>query len=230
MINCIIVEDEPLAVDKLSSFIKSVPNLNIIGVFESGLEAINFIQSNKVDLVFLDIHLDDVNSLELIENLKILPDIIITTAYDKYAIKGFDLNVVDYLLKPFSQERFISAIAKLNNTNSLTQSTTDYIFLKTEFRLEKVFLDDILYIEGMRSYRRVITKDKKIMTLESFIQLEKTLHSENFMRVHNSYIIALSKIETIERNRIFIQENIIPISEKYKKAFFDTIKTKPLRS
>ena len=224
MINCIIVEDEPLAVDKLSSFIESVPNLNIIGVFESGLDAINFIQSNNVDLIFLDIHLDDVNSLELIENLKNIPDIIITTAYDKYAIKGFDLNVVDYLLKPFSQERFISAIAKLNNTNSLTQSTTDYIFLKTEFRLEKVFLDDILYIEGMRSYRRVITKDKKIMTLESFIQLEKTLHNESFMRVHNSYIVALSKIDTIERNRIFIKDIIIPISEKYKKAFFDTIK------
>ncbi len=224
MINCIIVEDEPLAVDKLSSFIKSVQNLNIIGVFESGLEAINFIQSNKVDLIFLDIHLDDVNSLELIENLKNIPDIIITTAYDKYAIKGFDLNVVDYLLKPFSLERFISAIGKLNNAGSTTSNTVDYIFLKTEFRLEKVFLDDILYIEGMRSYRRVITKDKKIMTLESFIQLEKTLPHKSFMRVHNSYIVALSKIDTIERNRIFIKDIIIPVSEKYKKAFFDTIK------
>jgi len=165
-----------------------------------------------------------VNGLELIENLKNIPDVIITTAYDKYAIKGFDLNVVDYLLKPFSLERFLSAIDKLNNTNLVIQNTLDYIFIKTEFRLEKVLLNDILYIEGMRSYRRVITKDKKIMTLESFIQFEKSLNPESFVRVHNSYIVALSKIDTIERNRIFIKENIIPISEKYKKAFFDMIK------
>jgi len=225
MINCIIVEDEPLAVDKLTTFIESTKSLNIIGVFESGVDAINFIRSNKVDLIFLDIHLDDVNSLELIENLKNIPDIIITTAYDKYAIKGYDLNVVDYLLKPFSLERFLSAIDKLNSTKSISQNEINYIFLKTEFRLEKVFLDDILlYIEGMRSYRRVITKDKKIMTLESFIQLEKILPPESFTRVHNSYIVALSKIDTIERNRIFIKENIVPISEKYKKIFFDTIK------
>lgn len=164
------------------------------------------------------------NGLELIENLKNIPDVIITTAYDKYAIKGFDLNVVDYLLKPFSLERFLSAIDKLNNTNLVIQNTLDYIFIKTEFRLEKVLLNDILYIEGMRSYRRVITKDKKIMTLESFIQFEKSLNPESFVRVHNSYIVALSKIDTIERNRIFIKENIIPISEKYKKAFFDMIK------
>jgi DNA-binding LytR/AlgR family response regulator len=155
-----------------------------------------------------------------------------TTAYDQYALKAFDLNVSDYLLKPISFERFIQSIDKLFDLfvqekppdTSANQYRRDYFFVKTEYRMQRIDFDDILFVEGMKEYLRIHTKTEKIMILESFKNLEESLPSEQFVRVHKSYLVALNKIDRIEKNRITIGETLIPISETYRDAFFMLVK------
>ena len=178
-----------------------------------------------MDLIFLDINMGEFSGIQLLETGNIASQIIITTAYDKYALKGFDLNVTDYLLKPFTVERFIQAVEKVQTNLTKTETIQDkkFIFIKTEYRLEKVLLSDIIYIEGMRDYRRVHTESKKIMTLQTFKEFEKEIPASIVCRVHKSYMIALDKIESIERDRIKIKDVLIPISETYKKEFLERI-------
>ena len=168
-IKCIIIEDEPLAQERVRGYVSKIPNLELVGSFENGIDALFFLKSNEVDLLFLDINIGEFNGIQFAETLKNPIQIIITTAYPEYALKGFDLNVTDYLLKPFTFDRFIQAVERvqLKPINEL-QALKSYIFIKTEYRLEKVFLNDIVYIEGMRDYRRIHTVDKNIMTLQTF--------------------------------------------------------------
>lgn len=223
--SCIIIEDEPLALERTKSFVNKIPFLNLLGTFDNALNGLSFLKANKVDLLFLDINMDELSGIELLESSQIDSQVIITTAYQEYAIKGYELNVTDYLLKPFTFERFLKAVNKAQeNKNQLLPITPhDFIFVKTENRLEKINLSEILFIEGMRDYRRIHTINKKIMTLQNFSELEQIIPSHLVCRVHKSYMVGISKIESIERMRIKISTHRIPISETYKELFFQVI-------
>ena len=223
-IKCIIIEDEPLAQERVRGYVSKIPNLELIGSFENGIDALFFLKTNEIDLLFLDINIGEFNGIQFAETLKSPIQIIITTAYPEYALKGFELNVTDYLLKPFTFDRFIQAVERVQlKPNNELQSIKSYVFIKTEYRLEKVFLNDIIYIEGMRDYRRIHTVDKKIMTLQTFKELEDEIPTSIVCRVHKSFMVNIDKIESIERDRIKIKDVLIPISETYKKSFFEVI-------
>jgi two-component system, LytTR family, response regulator len=224
-INCIIIEDEPLALEKTRAFVNKVPFLNLAATFDNALTGLDYLNNNRVDLLFLDINMDELTGIELLESTKINSEVVITTAYQEYALKGYELRITDYLLKPFTFNRFLQAVNKAqeNIGNRTSNVQADFIFVKTENRLEKILLNDIIYIEGMRDYRKIHTVGKKIMTLQNFSEFEKIIPSTVLCRVHKSYMVALNKIETIERNRIKMGTHIIPISDTYKDVFFQVI-------
>lgn len=224
-INCIVIEDEPLAVKKLIGFINKIEYLRLSKTFDNAIEAIGYLKENSVELIFLDIQMEEFTGIQFLETVKQRPKVIITTAYDKYAVKGYELDVADYLLKPFTFERFVQAVEKVYNFISEKPApvSSDYIFVKTEYRLEKIKVSEILYVEGMNEYLRIVTEEKKIMTLQNFKSIEGILPKDNFIRVHKSYIVAIDKVESIERNRIKIQKMLIPISDTYKERFFNKI-------
>lgn len=222
---CIIIEDEPLALERTKSFVEKIPFLLLENIFENSLEGLAYLKSHPVDVLFLDINMDELSGVELLESTKINCEVIITTAYEQYALKGFELNVTDYLLKPFTFQRFLQAVNKAqeNLFKSKPEKATEFIFVKTENRLEKIVIADILFIEGMRDYRRIHTVDKKIMTLQNFSELEKMIPSHLVCRVHKSFMVAIPKIESVERGRILIANQRIPISATYKEEFFAKI-------
>ena len=225
---CIIIEDEPLALEKTSDFVNKVPFLQLSGTFDNALTGLAYLNNNKVDLLFLDINMDELSGIELLESSKIDSQVIITTAYQEYALKGYELNVTDYLLKPFTFDRFLKAVNKAheNIANRNSDAQPDFIFVKTEYRLEKIMLNEIVYIEGMRDYRRIHTVNKKVMTLQNFSEFEKLIPSNIVCRVHKSYMVALNKIVSIERNRIKIADQLIPISETYKEVFYQFVRNR----
>ena len=226
---CIIIEDEPLALEKTKDFVNKVPFLNLAATFDNALTGLAYLNNNKVDLLFLDINMDELSGIELLESSKISSQVIITTAYQEYALKGYELQITDYLLKPFTFNRFLQAVNKAqeNLSQRLPDKQLDFIFIKTENRLEKIMINDILYIEGMRDYLRIHTSGKKIMTLQSFNELEQLIPAHLVCRVHKSYMVAVNKIESIERSRIKIADQLIPVSEKYKEAFLQLINSRP---
>ena len=226
-LSCIIVEDEPLAQERTMNFVARIPFLELRATFDNALAALAYLKENSIDILFLDINMDELSGIELLENAKIDSRVIITTAYQEYALKGYELQVTDYLLKPFTFNRFLQAVDKARESfgQNTSKKDPDFIFVKTENRLEKIMLDDILYIEGMRDYRRIHTKNKKIMTLQNFGEFEQTIPSHMICRVHKSYMVALNKIESIERSRIKIAGQLIPVSETYKELFYGHIST-----
>ena len=222
---CIIIEDEPLALEKTKDFVNKVPFLHLSATFDNALTGLAYLNNNKVDLLFLDINMDELTGIELLESSTINSQVIITTAYQEYALKGYELQITDYLLKPFSFNRFLQAVNKAqeNLSQRTVDKQVDFIFVKTENRLEKIMINDILYIEGMRDYLRIHCVNKKIMTLQSFTELEQLIPAHLVCRVHKSYMIAINKIESIERSRIKIADQLIPVSETYKEAFLQLI-------
>lgn len=224
-INCIVIDDTPLAIEKLERFIGEVPLLNLLGSFTNGIEALSFMKSHKVDLVFLDIQMERLTGLQFLESLEKHPKIIIVSAYSEYAVKGFDYSVTDYLLKPYSFERFLKAVDKVQNEMD-SDLSRDYMFVKTEYRMERIDFSDILYVEGQGAYLKIVSSQSKIMTLQSFKNLECSLPKSKFMRVHKSYIVSLDKIDSIERNKIRIGEQMIPIGMSYRDQFFKDLKSK----
>ncbi len=229
-INCIAIEDEPLALKKINEFIGQIDYLNLIQSFNNSVDAIGFLKKNPVDLIFLDIQMKKLSGIQLLESLQTKPKVIITSAYDEYALKGYELDVADYLLKPFTFERFLKSVDKVYNQLSVVfnNHSHDYIFVKTEYRIEKIEIKDIMYIKGMKDYLQIHTSDRKIMTLQTFKNLLDVLHDFDFQRVHNSYIVSISKIENIERNRIRIGKDLIPISDSYKSQFFEILKERKI--
>lgn len=218
---CIIIEDEPLALERTKGFVAKIPFLQLLDAFDNAIEGLAFLKSNPVDVLFLDINMDELSGIELLESTKLNCQVILTTAYSEYALKGYDLQVTDYLLKPFSFERFLQAVDKLQDKKNdvVADITPNFIFVKTENRLEKINLDDILFIEGMRDYRRIHTVHKRIMTLQNFSELESLIPTNVICRVHKSFMVSIAKIESIERSRIKIANQMIPISDTYKAAF-----------
>ena len=230
-INCIAIDDEPLALSKLEAFVKKIPDLNLIMTFDSAIEAISWLKENNIDLIFLDIQMEQLTGIQFLEATGTMSRIIITSAYDQYAIKSFDLNVTDYLLKPFSFQRFVQAINKVFDYYSKKAEnqkkkfeSEGFIFVKIEYRLERVDLNEIIYIEGMKDYLRIVCTNKKIMTLLSFQKIEEILPLKKFCRVHKSFIVAIEKIKSIERGVIIIADQRIPVSNTYKESFFSRIK------
>jgi len=234
-LTCCIIDDEPLAREILEEYISKVTFLDLKGGFMSPLEAVSFLEEVKPDLVFLDINMPDLDGLSFIPMLNPKPMIILTTAYDQYAVKAFDLEVKDYLLKPFSFERFYKSVLRLyqeqnfrlqqeKETKPEPKSGQEYIFLKVGHRIQKVAIRDILFVEGMKDYLRIHTIEEKIMTLLNFAKLEELLPSKDFARVHRSFLVAIDKIDHIEKNRIRIADQIIPISDTYADAFHKMLK------
>jgi len=218
-INCIIVEDEPLGLERMKEYVLKLPFLSLLATFENALDALAFLKTENVDLIFLDINLGEMSGIQLLETSAITSQVILTTAYQEYAVKGFDLKVADYLLKPFTFERFVQAVDRvLPKKQTVTPNT--FIFVKTENRLEKVALEEIIYIEGMRDYRRIHTTSKRIMTLQTFTEFERQIPTNILCRVHKSYMVSLDKIDSIEKRGLKIRDRIIPISETYKEKFF----------
>jgi len=235
-LTCYIIDDEYLAQEILEAYIAKVSFLELKGTFLSPLEAISQMEADKPDLLFLDINMPDLDGLSFIPMLSPRPMIILTTAYDQYALKAFDLEVKDYLVKPFSFERFYKGVLRLyqeqnpkpqpesKEVKSLMKPEQEYIFLKVGHRIQKIAISDIIFVEGMKDYLRIHTAREKIMTLLSFAKLEELLPSQGFARVHRSFIVAIDKIDHVEKNRIQIADQIIPISDTYIEPFFKMLK------
>ncbi len=224
-IDCIIIEDEPLAQERIQGYIQKASFLRLLGVFDDGIEALSFLQTHAVDLIFLDINLGEFSGIQLLESIRVDAQVIVCTAYHEYALKGFELNVTDYLLKPYTFERWLQAIDKVKNNRQKAQPlvTPNFLFIKTEFRLEKLRLNELLYIEGVRDYRRIYTISKQILTLETFGELEQRIHPGIACRVHKSYMVALEKIDSVERDVIRIGKSEIPVSETYRSKFMQLL-------
>ena len=224
-IDCIIIEDEPLAQERIRSYLERLPFLRLTGVFDSGIDALGFLQTNEPDLLLLDINMGDFSGIQLLESMKLRSQVIISTAYHEYALKGYELQVTDYLLKPYTFERFVQAIDRVRalRTKLVAAAEKRFVFVKTEYRLEKLALDDLLYIEGMRDYRRIFARDKQIITGQTFGELEQNIPPTVACRVHKSYMVALDKIDAVERDLIRIGAVEIPLSDTYKKAFLQLL-------
>lgn len=225
-IRCITVDDEPFSLAKINGFIARVPYLTLVSSFSSAIEALPYIKQNPVDLIFLDIQMENLTGIQLLEILDPKPEVILTTAYDQYALKGYELNVSDYLLKPYSFERFLKSTEKVFNRITPPQaekSMDEFIFLKTEYKLEKVNFDEILYVESRGDYIYVITPRIKILTLMSLKSISEKLPDEKFIRVHKSYIVAVSKIDAIEHGRIHIKDVVIPIGDMYREKVWQRL-------
>jgi DNA-binding LytR/AlgR family response regulator len=234
--NCIVIDDEPLALDLLVDYIEKIPFLKLEKTFTNPIEGLGYLQENKVDLIFLDVELPFISGIEFVKCLQTKPMVIFTTAYEKYALAGYDLEVTDYLVKPIIFERFLKAVNKAYSQNKLSKKTEeryipaparenypDYIMVKTGYSTIKINLSDILYLEGLKDYIKIYTSEKAILTLNSLKKIQEILPETNFVRVHRSFIVSLSKIDSIQRNRIVIGKTFVPVGENYKNAFKDII-------
>lgn len=220
-ISCIIVEDEPLALERTREYALRLPFLNLLATFDDALDALTFLKTNEVDLIFLDINLGEVSGIQLLETSAIKSQVILTTAYQEYAVKGFDLKVTDYLLKPFTFERFVQAVDRVRSTTTTQTLTPDsMIFVKVESRLERVTLREIIFIEGMRDYRKIHAVDRRLLTPQTFAEFERQIPPNIVCRVHKSYMVSLDKIDSVEKGRVRIKDRLIPISETYREQFF----------
>ena len=222
-VNCIAIDDEPLALSKIEGFVSKIDFLNMIRTFSDPLEAIPFLKEHDVDLVFLDIHMDQLSGIELLENISIEARVILTTAHSQYALKGYDLQVQDYLLKPFSFERFLKACNNaydqlMLKKNKIAATGPEHLFVKSGMVHRKIRIDDIYLIEGMKDYISIWTKDERVMTLMSFAQILKLLPANNFLRIHRSYIIAINKLREIGKGSVRISDRTLPIGDTYKEA------------
>jgi len=238
-LNCIAVDDEPLALGLVCKFIEQTPFLNLVGRYSGAVDALKAIHQQKLDLIFLDIQMPDLNGIELARVLgkgADVPRVVFTTAYNQFALEGYKVDALDYLLKPFNYEEFLRAAQKalnyhelVNRPNSTTPVPTiaeeradeDYLFLKVEYQLVRIALDDILYIEGLKDYVKVHLKnvDKAILSLTSLKALEEKLPSKRFMRVHRSFIVSLDKVTSMTKNSVQIGKMMIAVGDQYKEAF-----------
>lgn len=232
-LRCIAVDDELLALDVITDYIRKTPFLELVYSTNQVLDALQFVESGGADLVFLDIQMPQLNGLQFMKIIHGKARVILTTAYPQYALDGYEHDVVDYLLKPIAYERFYKAAQKAVTLFSPSQpmpvaekTSTDipnFIFVKTDNKMVKVQLSDILFVEGLKDYIAIQTTTEKIITLQNMKRMEKILPAPRFMRVHKSYIVSLEKTDTIERNRIFIGKEVIPIGDTYRDAFFQLV-------
>jgi two-component system, LytTR family, response regulator LytT len=228
MISALAIDDEPLALQLVCGYIEKTPGMRLVGKFDNPLDAVEFLAHESVDVIFVDIQMPDLSGVEFTRSLARGPKVIFTTAYEKYAIEGFRLEVVDYLLKPFSYEEFFKAVQKVqhlilleNNALNQVEANTDFLFLKSDYKIKRINFNDILYIEGLKDYVKIYIQNepRPVLSLASLKHLESKLPEQRFMRVHRSFIVNLERIVTIERSRIVFGKNYIPVSDQYKDKF-----------
>jgi DNA-binding LytR/AlgR family response regulator len=233
-IRCFAIDDEPLALEQLSGYIRKTPFLELAGAFSSALQAMEALTSNPADLLFVDINMPDLNGLDFVKSLDAKPKIVFVTAYGEHALEGFRVDALDYLLKPIGYSDFLKSANKVKNWFELNpgktdevNSNADFLFIKSEYKILRINFDDIQYIEGMNEYIRIhLYPSKPIMTLLSMKSIGEQLPAERFMRVHRSFIVNLAKISVIERSRIvFGADTYIPVSEQYKEQFQNWVDT-----
>lgn len=239
MIICIIIDDKPLAIDILAAYIHKIPFLKLAESFSSPLTAFQYLKEASVDLIFLDIQMPELTGLQFMSILQGKCKVIFVTAYSEYAMEGYEHDVIDYLLKPVSFERFYKAIEKarkqcelpstiynqaMNADNPSTD--TNNLFVKTEYKIVRIPIDTILYIEAKQNYISIITTANSVMSLQSIKSIEQKLPANKFIRIHKTYIVSVDKIDTIERSRIYIGDIILPISESYREGFFKMLGAK----
>ena len=223
-IKCVLIDDEPLAIKVLQNYFTNFPDFEVIATFNNSLEALDFINSTSVDAVFLDINMPMMTGFELISLIENKTKIIITTAFREFAAESYDLDVLDYLVKPIPLPRFIKCINKIstefNLKNNIKVETTkgdSHIFIKVDKKMMKINIEEILFVEGMKEYIKVVTPDKTYITHKSLTSLSEELPADRFLRIHKSYVIALNKVKSIEGNRVQIQSYTIPIGRNYSK-------------
>ena len=228
MITVIAIDDEPLALQLVVDYIQKTPDLMLAGQFENPLEAAQYISKNPIDIVFTDIQMPGLNGVEFTRSMVNGPVVIFTTAFSKYAIEGFKLDIADYLLKPFTYEEFLTSVHKAermirSNTKPADDvlSNSEFLFLKSDYKIKRINFQNILYFEGLKEYVKVYTmlSDIPILSLSSLKTLELKLPADKFMRVHRSFIVNLEKIETIDRSRIVFGKKYIPVGDQYKEKF-----------
>jgi DNA-binding LytR/AlgR family response regulator len=232
-IKCLLVDDEPPAVDLITTYIERVGDLEIVGKCSNAIEAFGFLQKMKVDILLLDIQMPKMTGLDLIRSLHDRPKIIVITAYREFAADGFDLDVLDYIVKPVSFERFLKAIAKYNQYTLLRQTEVTeqvpdafekaYMYFKVNKQVKKVFLKDILYIESIKDYVKIVTTDKPLITYQRLSYMEEKLPENKFLRIHKSYIIAIDKISGYNNDLINIEGYSLPLGRSYKQSFLKVV-------
>lgn len=236
-IRCLIIDDKPLALDILEDYIAKIPFLTLTHRTENPIEGLEWVQNGSVDLVFLDIQMPELTGIQFMKIIKGKCKVILTTAYSEYALDGYEFDVIDYLMKPIPFERFYKAALKAKEILDVPETgtpsvfltknevdTTDFIFVKTEHKIQNIPLNSILFVESMQNYVAFHTENGRILSLQNLRSLEEKLPSPRFIRVHKSYIVAVSKIESVERSRIFIKKQTIPIGDTYRDPFFEILK------
>jgi len=232
-IRCIAIDDEPLAVKKIAGYIQKVPFLELVAECRSASEAMSIMDTTDIQLLFIDINMPDISGMEFVKSLTNKPYVVFTTAYSEYAVEGFQVEATDYLLKPITFSNFLKAANKVKNLIELTannqketvKTTANHLFVKSEYKLIRIELDDIKYIESQHEYIKIhLVNSTPVLTQLSLKSIEEQLPSDRFMRVHRSYIVNLAKISVIERNRIVFDGKIyIPVSDQYKEKFQEYI-------
>ncbi|MBE8725553.1 LytR/AlgR family response regulator transcription factor [Flavobacterium hungaricum] len=235
---CVIIDDEPLAVELLEDFVKKVDSLELVNTFNNAIDAVSFINQNNIDLIFLDIQMPHFSGIDFLNTIEKKPLVIFTTAYSDYAVEGFNLGAVDYLVKPIPFHRFLKAVVRAQQASNPSASVNqipaentpapeidqDFMFVRAEYENVKLNFADILFIEGLKDYVKIYTTDNKFtLTLISLIKLENLLSSKGFSRIHRSYIINIKHVKSIQKNKVLISDKRIPISESYKNSFFEKI-------
>ena len=223
-IKCVLIDDEPLATKILQNYFTNFPDFEIIGTFHNSIEALDFINNNTIDIIFLDIHMPLMTGFELIRLIESKTKIVITTAFREFAAESYELDVLDYLVKPIPLPRFIKCIHKIeadfnvkNNLKVDALKVDPHIFIKVDKKMVKIIIDEILFIEGMKEYIKIVTADKTYITHKSLTALSEELPEEKFTRIHKSYIIAVNKVKFIEGNRIQVHSYTLPIGRNYSK-------------
>lgn len=236
-IRCAILDDEPMAVALLSKYVEKISSFELVKATTNPFEILELIAQTTIDVLFIDIQMPELTGIQMMEMLGNKTKFVITSAYSEYALKGYEHNVVDYLLKPISFDRFYKCIQKIEslakekpapNVEVVVKNEDkpeEFLFIKTDGKLVKINLNDLLLVEGLKDYLYLHLKNEKLIVLDTLKEFEGKLPASDFMRVHKSYIIRLDQIESIERNRVFIQKNIVPIGETYKIKFQDWVKS-----
>jgi DNA-binding LytR/AlgR family response regulator len=220
-IKCIAIDDEPLALDLIESYINKVPYLQFMGAFEDPVDALSLLKKESIDLIYLDINMPDVTGIDFLKGLENPPQVIFITAYDKFAVQGFELKVADYLLKPVAFSRFLLASDRvMEQLKLMNQKANDFIFVKSEHNVLKIDLNEIHYIEGFKDYVKIFTNEQRpILTINTFKSLQDILPSTLFLRIHKSYVIAINKIKSFRNGKVLVKDKHIPIGDSYREIF-----------
>ncbi len=222
-LSCLIIDDEPIAREGIADYCKEISFLNVVALCKNVLQANQYLESKQIDLIFLDINMPIVSGMDWLKGLKNSPSIIMTTAYEEHALESFTYNVLDYLVKPISFERFLQAVNKVNNYY-IHKTENEVLFLKSEKQLKKIHINDILFAEAMQNYIKVVTVTETIITHMSLKRFKDQLPEDNFIQTHKSYIISKYKIDTIIENQIIIGKYKVPVSVRLKKAVLSKLR------